>query len=175
MFDMKAAERVFNGIKDADAGSGGARGPRIKAEGRHRCEITKVHLIESKNPKTRGKTYYVAHFIVHQTTAGQEELGDQRVLVGKEYTWSNDLTNEFFGLANAKQFVAAVAGTDPRSEDAQEIGERDMLESLGYDPDKPNAEPGASPLVGELVTLETEKRKTQSGFDFMVHQWSPAD
>jgi len=174
MLDINAAQRAFKGIDKVDPTAGGARGPKIKVEGKHLVEITGVHLIESKNPKTRGKVFYVVNFKVLETTAGQEEIGKDRVIIGKEYTWSNDTTNEFFGLSNTKQFVAAAAGLDPESQDAQDLGDDDILESLGYDLEKRNDDPGPSPLIGERAVVETERRETQSGFDFTVHEWSAA-
>lgn len=164
---------VFEGFNTADPSSSGSRGPRIDVLGEHVVQIKKVRYQPSKNPKTNKSVYFIVEFIVIETDV-------QTVHVGKTYAWSHDLTNQFYGLENTKQFIAAAAGLDPMSPDAKEkITNADAQESFAEDKVM-QAQDGkwyVQEKSGEFRNFGTKEEPSYPGFgtkeeaeENMIHQ-----
>lgn len=149
-------DAVLKGIEDADPTAGSGGGEKITVRGQHTVEVLNVKIKESEQYSA---VYLIVEFKVLDTNA--EERG---IRPGDIYSWTHDLTNKFYGLSNAKQFIAAALGLSPSSEEARGIGKAEILEAIGED----------QPLAGQIVRLATTPKQTKSDRAFTVHDWSPA-
>ena len=145
---------VLDGMKTESAVPG-AGGNKIKTDGNFKVRVTKVGIQASQNPKTRGAVYFIVEYEVLESSVDS-------VQVGAAKSWSNDLTNEFFGLNNCKNFMASASGLDLESEEAQAIGREDVAAAIEKEL-----------LVGVEVGLTVSMTDTQSGFPFAKHAWKP--
>lgn len=148
-------DKVFDGFGEADPTG---RGPKIDCAGKFIVEINEVRLRESENPQTRGHVFFI---VVHTVIASDTE----KVLVGREFTWTNDLMNEFFGMSNCKQFLSAVLGMEASSPEAQALGKQHIKEAV---------EEGS--FIGEKVRLTTQPKmvgREEVKRPFTIHTWSP--
>ena len=151
-------DSVLNGIDEADptnTGSGG--GQKITVRGQHKVKIETVKIKESEQYSA---VYLIVEFEVIETNAE-----DRGVRPGDHYSWSHDLTNKWFGLSGAKQFIAAALGLDPSSAEARQLGKAEIVEAVGEE----------QPLAGQIVRVATTPKTTKGGYDFTVHDWAPAE
>lgn len=146
-------DAVFDGFDEADPTG---RGPKIQVAGKHVVEVKEVRLRESDNPSTAGHVFFVVEFSVLETDSAD-------VVVGRQYTWTNDLMNQFFGQQNVKQFLAAILGFEPSSDEAAGLTKSHIREAL-ENPDF---------FAGERVCVTTQPKTVKSGHPFTVHTWSP--
>lgn len=145
-------DALFAGFGDADPTG---KGPKIHVEAECVVRIEEIRLVPSKNPRTRGHTFFIAQFTILETD-------NEKVVVDRVYTWSNDLMNEFFGLGNVKQLLAAVLGFKSASDEAKMLDKGHIKEALEEDS-----------LIGETVRLATNPRSEDAEFPFTEHTWSP--
>ena len=143
----------FNDADPTATGSGGRQLPW----GHHKVRIDSVKFKPSE--KKKNKYWFIVEFTLLASTSSQAE-------VGEEYSWSHDLTNEFFGMANAKQFLAAACGFDPASPQAHGLTTADLQEAV--DDEQPLRGRVAKVHVKPKVTEGTSKENP-----FPVHDWSP--
>lgn len=152
---MSDIDSVFKEFDKAvpGAGSGGGRWLGI---GESLVEILEVKC----NPSQRSAAInYIVEFTLIESTI-PNALAD-----GTVYTWINDVTRQFFGMSNTKQFLSAAMGYTEKSAEALALGEADIKESFSDD----------QPLKGGRVRVRTFNKTSKStGNDFTVHAWSPA-
>jgi hypothetical protein len=153
---MSAMDRVFSDFDNADPTAGGGGGLYINTHGVHTVEIGEIKFRESERSSD---IFYIVEFVVKETNTP-----DMVRVENVTYTWTHKLTQQFFGAANAKQFLAAALGIDPASPEAQALNSEQIKETFGEE----------QPLKGTTVRLTTKPKKTQNGSDFTVHEWSPA-
>ena len=149
-------DAVLKGIEDADPTAGAAANDKITVRGQHVVEVQHVKIKESEQYSA---VYLIVEYRVHATNAE-----DKGIRPGDAYSWTHDLTDKWYGLSNAKQFIAAALGLSPSSEEARGIGKAEILEAIGED----------QPLAGQMVRLSTMPKSTKSGRAFTVHDWAPA-
>jgi hypothetical protein len=146
-------DSVFKDFDNADPSSVGGRLPKIACHGTFLVEINAVRFKESEQ--------FDAVFLIVEFTV--VESNTDKVKTGEAYGWVHDMTNKWFGAANTKQFIAAAAGLDPSSEEAKGLGRDVVVEAWSED----------QPLAGRQVELRTSPKTTKSGYDIVVHDWSP--
>ncbi len=147
-------DRVFNNFDEADPVGGGSN-PYINGHSINQIEIRGIKIRESQK---NSKVHFIVEYIVRQTN--REDIMKNDV----EYAWVHDLTNQFFGASNTKQFLAAALGLDPASEEAKALGRENIEEAVG----------DSQPLTGTMVTLTTKPKPLKDGGEFTLHEWSPA-
>lgn len=154
-------DSLLKGAKDADPrGGSGRRGKYINVAGSHVVEIETVKCFVSKQGNKR--VNYVVEFRMLETD-------NEHLDVGEIYVWVHDLSNEYYGIENAKQFTCAVMGLDVESSDenvkdeCNNVGEGDIKLTFSDE----------QPLAGEKVCLETYNTVTKAGKDFTVFKWQP--
>ncbi len=147
--------KIFDDFDAADPAEGGdGKNPTITAAGKHKVKIERIRLKESEQYDA---VYYLVDYEVIESNA-------DGVQVGSSYCWAHNLTNKWYGVSNAKQFIAAILGLSASSPEARAI-DRHTLEQSFAD---------AQPLAGEVVTLSTVPKVSKTGNDFTVHNWSPS-
>lgn len=145
--------RLFSGFDKAEpvAGSGGT--PKVNANGHYLVEVGEVKLKQSE--KYAG-TYFIVEFKV--VASDTDRIGE-----GNVYSWSHDITNRHYGMANTKNFIASVLGFDPESAEAAAVNTDDLFEALSHE----------QPLRGLRVNLKVNHKTTEGGRDFWIHSWTP--
>ena len=150
MVDMK---KILSDFDDADPNAGSS-GDKITVQGTHKVEIVSAVVKESDQYSA---TFLIVEFKVLETNT-------DLVKEGSVYGWAHDLTNKWFGRANAKQWLAACCGIDPKSEEAKSLDSNAFIEAVGEE----------QPMAGEVVMLQTiPKVAKKSGNEFTQHDWSP--
>jgi len=143
---------VFDTFEHADPTG---RGPKIDVDGKFLVEVEEVRLRESQNPTTQGHVYFVVQYRVL-------ESDHEKIPSGRVFTWTNDLMNQFFGMSNCKQFLAAALGLEPSSEEARSLGKEHIQEAIE-----------GEAFNGEKLCLATQNKTVNSGREITVHAWSP--
>ncbi len=147
-------DKVFENFDEADPTSSGGN-PYINGLSVNQVEIRTVKLRESQKSS---KVHLIVEYIVRETNRDDIKKDDV------EYAWVHDLTNQWFGASNTKQFLAAAMGFDIASDEARALGRDNIEEAIGE----------GQPLTGVRLTLTTKTKATRDGGDFMMHEWSPA-
>lgn len=151
---MTDINRVFADFDDADPSKSGGKDDTITVHGRHTVRIDAVRFKESDQ-------YDAVYLIVEFTVVNSNH---DAVTPGNAYAWAHNMLNKWYGAANTKQFVAAALGMDPKGPEAKAIT-RDVVEEAWGE---------SQPLRGQLVELKTTPKVSKSGFDFTIHDWTPA-
>lgn len=147
--------KIFEEFDAADPAEGGdGKNPTITEAGKHKVKIQRIRLKESEQYDA---VYYLVDYEVIESNA-------DGVAVGASFCWAHNLTNKWFGVSNAKQFIAAILGLSASSPEARAIDRHTLEQSFG----------DAQPLAGEVVTLSTVPKVSKTGNDFTVHNWSPS-
>ena len=149
------------GNADPTAASGGAS--KILAEGDH---LVRIQEIKFKPSNRDNNTYFIVEFELVQSVC-------PGLTLGATYGWSHNLNNKWYGIPNAKQFLAAALGLHPRSPDAMKLDLPHLYEAMGkanhQSPPKPGPE---QPLTGRLVWLRTTPGESNNG-KYVKHRWAP--
>ena len=148
-------KKIFEEFDSADPAEGGdGKNPTITEAGKHKIKIQRIRLKESEQYDA---VYYLVDFEVIETNA-------DGVAVGASHCWAHNLTNKWFGVSNAKQFLAAVLGMSASSPEARAIDRSTLEQSYADD----------QPLAGQVLSLATIPKVSKTGNDFTVHNWSPS-
>jgi hypothetical protein len=150
---------VLNNIGFSGASSkGGAANKLPLIEASYVVEIHKGSFFASTNPQTKGQPIFSVDFTVR-------EASTDKVATGSKKSWVQNLTpyseTVNYGAENLKQFVAAVFGFEPGSEEADNISD-DFVEQI--------TSGGAD---GSLVRLDTVPKTSKANRDWLLHIWSP--
>ena len=151
---MNDMDRIFSDFDNADPSAIGGRSENISTPGNFKCEIAAIKL---KKSEMKSKIYYIVEFKILESST-------ETVVEGRTYAWVHDMTSQYYGAANCKQFICAALGIDPSTPEALKVKREAIEESWSDD----------QPLTGEIVTLETSMKDTRSGGVFTVHSWGPA-
>ena len=160
---MHDYDHIMSDMGDVSVGDVTARTLKITVLGEHLVRVEEIKIEDSSQINA---TYFVVGFRVVETTASAE------VKIGELYSWTCDLLKRFgkkqVGKAHAKRCLAAIAGLDPDSEEANAISGADFDEATSED----------QPYTGRLVRVRTEPRKTkpdESGLSrpWTFHDWHP--
>ena len=145
---------IFEEFDNADPAEGGdGKNPTITVAGRHTVKIERIRMKESEQYDA---IYYLVDFQVIDTNA-------DGVQAGSSYCWAHNLSNKWYGLSNAKQFLAAILGMSATSPEARAIDKKILEQSFS----------DQQPLSGEVVPLSTIPKESKAGNPFTVHNWSP--
>lgn len=154
---MNAADAFGSGFKDLPS-QGGAANKLPRADASYVLMVVGASIFPSTNPKTKGDPIFAANFEV-------VESSHPDVAVGAKKTWSQNLNQRFgdkeYGKENVKQFVAAVAGLIPGSEEADAIDTPDVQAIIDG---KAN---------GATVRCDTVPKTSKTGNDWTLHIYSP--
>lgn len=149
------------GDADPNASSGGA--PKIEIEGEH---IVKLQEIKFKPSEKDDNTYFIVEFELIQSVC-------PGLTIGTTYGWSHNLNNKWYGIPNAKQFIAAALGLDPTSSDAKGLELHHVYQVLGMAGANDTVKPGPQqPLTGRLLGLRTTPGESSNG-KYTKHRWAP--
>lgn len=149
------------GDADPNAASGGS--PKIKTEGEH---IVKLQEIKFKPSEKDANTYFIVEFeLVTSSCPG--------LTIGTTYGWSHNLNNKYYGIPNAKQFIAAALGLDPASDEANQLALGHVYQVLGMSGPNDTVKPGPQqPLTGRLIGVRTTPAESANG-PYTKHRWAP--
>lgn len=156
--EMKASDVLGNiGFKKASSKGGQANKlPLIEAS--YVIEVHKGSFFASSKPKTKGQPIFSVDFTVRESSTDQ-------VAVGSKKSWTQNLTpysdEVNYGAENLKQFVAALFGFEPGSEEADNLDES-FVETV--------CDGGAD---GELVRVDTVPKTSKANHPWLLHIFSP--
>lgn len=159
-----SASELLSAFQNADPTKTSSGGNYISVAGEFVVEIETVKYKESEQSD---KTFLIVEFKVRESNTDTVPVyapaqGDQPE-VGK-YAWTHNLLNKWYGLSNAKNFLASACGFESKSPEAQALGRDEMTEAWGEE----------QPFAGELIKLKTSMRTTKANTDFTAHTWAPA-
>ena len=144
---------IFSGIGDAKVGIGGV----YFDTGNYVVKIRAAKMVLSRKKDD-----------LYTVECDVKESDNQAIRPGTMATWQTNAAYDSF-LGNVKAFLAATNGADPSNE----------AELAATFPNKGDAEAAAeysvsadNPLAGTWLNLNCVKKKTKSGGDFTVHNWS---
>lgn len=158
----------------------GGRGQKLP-EGRFRVALQKITAKTSvnKKAKTQGDDYSIVEFIVREVysqKAVSAPKPDKSTLVIGEVapdmrrSWSMNMKNDA-SAGNLVQFCAATLGIDPH--DAMAIKEAQGDDEGFWDGVYENISGETNPCLDSELIVETSLVFTDSGWPFMVHDWTP--
>lgn len=153
------AKDVLKSIGFSNASSkGGAANKLPKIEASYVIEVHKGAIFPSTNPQTKGQPIFSVDFTVRESSTEQ-------VVTGSKKSWTQNLTpysdTVNYGAENLKQFVAAVFGFEPGSEEADNLDESYVDAVCKGDAD------------GMLVRLDTVPKTSKANRDWLLHIFSP--
>lgn len=157
--EMSVEDAFGGGFKDLPS-SGGAANKLPRADASYVLMVVGAELFPSTNPKTKGDPIFAANFEV-------VESSHPDVAIGARKTWSQNLNQRFgdkeYGKENVKQFVAAIAGLQPGSEEADAIDTPDVKLVI------------AGKANGATVRCDTVPKTSKAGNDWTLHLFAPHD
>lgn len=149
MFNDNADDNIFGSIDNADAR--GQRNPYL-TDGNYLLQIKGCTL---KKARTK-RNFYLVEFTIL-------ESDNEERPAGMTVTWMTDVDNDM-GPINIKRFLAAAAGIDPNSEEAnKEITSKVAMLSVSSD----------QPLAGAQIYVNVQTVTTKAGSNFSEHRWQP--
>jgi hypothetical protein len=108
---------LFNGLGGSEVG-GDARYPNVETPGVYNAVAEAVKVVTSKTD--RSKNFLICEYkLVNSSSTLHPE--------GQMYSWVHNLSNQFYGLPNAKAWLAAVLGFGAQSPEAAALSEEDMI------------------------------------------------
>lgn len=156
--EMSVDEAFGGGFKDLPS-SGGAANKLPRTDASHVLMVVGAELFPSTNPKTKGDPIFAANFEV-------VESSNPDVTAGARKTWSQNLNQRYadkeYGKENVKQFVAALAGFEPGSPEADAIDNPDVQAVIDG---KAN---------GRTVRCDTVPKTSKAGNDWTLHIFTPS-
>jgi hypothetical protein len=154
-----ALRGLFGGIEGKDVG-GSSRFPNIETPGTYNVQVSAVKVIKSKQGS---KTFLVCEFkLINSSSTNHME--------GQTYSWVHNLTQEHFGLVNAKQWAAAIMGLAHDSPAAMQINADTMMGLVS------NPQEVAGKMATVVCRMHTTKQFNQSTQQFNtipVLDWHP--
>lgn len=154
-------DQLFGGMENASAENAGGGPPKLGPQSENEppidCVFRVVH-VDLKPSDQYNATYLICEFEVVQSD-------DDRARVGGTYSWTHDVTNKFFGLSGAKNFLAAVIGYAPESDDAKGIGKDHVKAAVADD----------QPLKGRLAAGRFGRKRFKNGNTGIVASFAPVE
>jgi len=143
---------IFGNIQNASMSQGG---PKLPVNFSGIVEIAGITF----DPKAFHGAVYIVEMVVHETNMHAEAP------VGFRPSWTANMKHANT-LGNIKAFLGATWGLDPKTQEAQiNAGVTPQFTEASMSP--------AQPARGRFVGVSTENHKTDKGYDFVKHFWSP--
>lgn len=145
---------VLSGLKDAKVFDRGA----FLDEGVYDVEICRCLV---KDTRKSGSAFIVEMKILKSSNPKHP--------VGSSASWFQKLTDKDIALGALMEFAAPLMGVDSKDRQRLDSEVRPMIEPFIAEA----LDNGGKGAAGEKVHVEVVKKKTQKGFDFSAHNWSP--
>lgn len=155
--------RLRAALKDANP-SGGARHPYVSVAQEGRLRVEEVRTVDSKDPKKPRGTQFT-HVVYTLLETSEEES----LRVGKKYTWTNNNSDQNFGIDRVVQLVLAAHGEDPESFEMPDEKDPAFEELEKLIDNSMNGEA----LVGLEVDFSTSIITTNAGKPYTVYTFTP--
>lgn len=142
---------TFQGVDPA----GESKFPKIEIPGEYAGEVSAVKIVKSKRAVNQTEFFVMEFKLTHSSVP--------EVQIGGTYSWLNDIRNQYYGLSNIKQWLAAMLGIDPEDPRAKQLTVEHMVQAV-MDPRL---------VVGKPFLFSVHRHDTQAGRVKWVHNFKP--